>query len=220
MLSKSMQDALNRQVLMEAQSSQAYLAMASWADIQPGLKGVTKFFFKHSDEERMHMLKLVKFINERGGHGVIPALKAPSAKYKGVKELFQQVHDHEILVSTEINRLVDICLKEKDYTTHNFLQWYVSEQIEEEALARQIMDKLKLIGGDKSGLYMFDRDVSMMGSTGVGGPVRGAVVDGAQHPAGVDLDQPHRAAARGPDVGQVAGPAAVRPVPAVGPPPQ
>lgn len=169
MLSQKIEKALNEQVQLEAESSQIYLAMASWAEVE-GYSGVSAFLYKHSDEERMHMLKLVKFINERGGHGVIPALKAPSAKYKGVKELFQQVHDHEILVSTEINRLVDICLKEKDYTTHNFLQWYVSEQIEEEALARQIMDKLKLIGGDKSGLYMFDRDVSMMGSTGVGGP--------------------------------------------------
>lgn len=169
MLSPKIEKALNEQVHLEAESSQIYLAMASWAEVE-GYSGVSAFLYKHSDEERMHMLKLVKFINERGGHGVIPALKAPSAKYKGVKELFQQVHDHEILVSTEINRLVDICLKEKDYTTHNFLQWYVSEQIEEEALARQIMDKLKLIGGDKSGLYMFDRDVSMMGSTGVGGP--------------------------------------------------
>ncbi|NCU05780.1 MAG: ferritin [Chitinophagaceae bacterium] len=169
MLSPKIEKALNEQVQLEAESSQIYLAMASWAEVE-GYSGVSAFLYKHSDEERMHMLKLVKFINERGGHGVIPALKAPSAKYKGVKELFQQVHDHEILVSTEINRLVDICLKDKDYTTHNFLQWYVSEQIEEEALARQIMDKLKLIGGDKSGLYMFDRDVSTMGSTGVGGP--------------------------------------------------
>jgi ferritin len=70
------------------------------------------------------------------------------------------VLDHEILVSNEINKLVDICLKEKDYTTHNFLQWYVSEQIEEEALARKIMDKLKLIGNDASGLYFFDRDIA------------------------------------------------------------
>ena len=169
MLSPKIEKALNEQVQLEAESSQIYLAMASWAEVE-GYSGVSAFLYKHSDEERMHMLKLVKFINERGGHGVIPALKAPSAKYKGVKELFQQVHDHEILVSTEINRLVEICLKEKDCTTHNCLQWYVSEQIEEEALARQIMDKLKLIGGDKSGLYMFDRDVSMMGSTGVGGP--------------------------------------------------
>ncbi len=168
MLSPKIEKALNEQVLLEAESSQIYLAMASWAEVE-GYSGIAAFLYKHSDEERMHMLKLVKFINERGGHGIIPQLKAPSAKYKGVKELFQQVHDHEILVSKEINRLVDICLKEKDYTTHNFLQWYVSEQIEEEALARQIMDKLKLIGGDKSGLYMFDRDVAMMGAPAGGG---------------------------------------------------
>ncbi len=77
--------------------------------------------------------------------------------------------NHEILVSNEINRLVDVCLKEKDYTTHNFLQWYVSEQIEEEALARKMMDKLKLIGGDKSGMYFFDRDIAMPASTKKGG---------------------------------------------------
>jgi ferritin len=168
MLSPKIEKALNQQVLLEAESSQIYLAMASWAEVE-GLSGVAAFLYKHSDEERMHMLKLVKFINERGGHGVIPQLKAPAAKYKGVKELFQQVLDHEILVSTEINRLVDSCLKEKDYTTHNFLQWYVSEQIEEESLARHILDKLKLIGGDKSGLYMFDRDVSSMGGAATAG---------------------------------------------------
>ena len=71
-------DALNRQVLMEAQSSQAYLAMGSWAEIQPGLKGVTQFFFQHSEEERMHMLKLIHYINERGGVAIVPALKQPS----------------------------------------------------------------------------------------------------------------------------------------------
>lgn len=168
MLSPKIEKALNEQVLLEAESSQIYLAMASWAEVE-GYSGISAFLYKHSDEERIHMLKLLKFINERGGHGIIPQLKAPSAKYKSVKELFQQVYDHEILVSKEINRLVDICLKEKDYTTHNFLQWYVSEQIEEEALARQIMDKLKLIGGDKSGLYMFDRDVAMMGAPTGGG---------------------------------------------------
>ena len=66
---------------------------------------------------------------------------------------------HEVLVSNEINRLVEICLKEKDYTTHNFLQWYVAEQIEEEALARKVLDKLKLIGDDRGGMYLFDRDL-------------------------------------------------------------
>ena len=158
MLSTKIEKALNQQVLLEAESSQVYLAMASWAEVQ-GYEGIGGFMYKHSDEERMHMLKLVKFINERGGHAVIPALKQPAPKYMGIKALFQQVLDHEIHVSSEINKLVDICLKEKDYTTHNFLQWYVSEQIEEEALARKIIDKLKLIGDDKAGHYMFDRDL-------------------------------------------------------------
>ncbi|MDX2045487.1 MAG: ferritin [Chitinophagaceae bacterium] len=163
MISPKIEKALNQQVVLEAESSQIYLAMASWAEVE-GYNGVAAFLYKHSDEERLHMLKLVKFVNERGGHAVIPALSQPSSKYKGVKPLFQEVLDHEIHVSSEINKLVDVCLKEKDYTTHNFLQWYVSEQIEEEALARRIMDKLKLIGDDKAGLYIFDRDVAGMGS--------------------------------------------------------
>lgn len=158
MISAKIEKALNQQVQLEAESSQIYLAMASWAEVE-GYNGVSDFLFKHSDEERVHMLKLVKFINERGGHGVIPALPQPAQKYKGVKPLFEQVLSHEIHVSEEINKLVDICLKEKDYTTHNFLQWYVSEQIEEEALARRIIDKLKLIGDDKGGFYLFDRDI-------------------------------------------------------------
>src|SRR5262250_2744082 len=77
MLSKSIQEALNKQVQMEAESSQAYLAMASWTEIQPGLEGVTEFFYKQSDEERIHMLKLIRFINERGGFAMIPALEKP-----------------------------------------------------------------------------------------------------------------------------------------------
>ncbi len=158
MISPKIEKALNQQVQLEAESSQIYLAMASWAEVE-GYNGVSDFLFKHSDEERVHMLKLVKFINERGGHGIIPALPQPAQKYKGVKPLFEQVLNHEIHVSEEINKLVDICLKEKDYTTHNFLQWYVSEQIEEEALARRIIDKLKLIGDDKGGFYLFDRDI-------------------------------------------------------------
>ncbi|MFT3703523.1 MAG: ferritin [Agriterribacter sp.] len=158
MISPKIEKALNQQVQLEAESSQIYLAMASWAEVE-GYNGIADFLYKHSDEERIHMLKLVRFLNERGGHGVIPALPQPSQKYKGVKPLFEQVLNHEVHVSEEINKLVDICLKEKDYTTHNFLQWYVSEQIEEEALARRVIDKLKLIGDDKGGFYLFDRDI-------------------------------------------------------------
>jgi len=158
MLSPAVSKALNKQIEVEGYSSQYYLSMASWAETQ-GLNGVSTFLYTHADEERMHMLKLIKFVNERGGHGQVPLLKQPPVTFKSVKAIFEEILKHEIKVTSEINSLVDSTLKEKDYTTHNFLQWYVSEQIEEEALARQIVDKLKLIGDDKSGLYFFDRDL-------------------------------------------------------------
>lgn len=159
MLSKIMQDALNVQVKIEAQSSQIYLAMASWAEIQPGIDNVTEFFYRHSDEERMHMLKLIHFINERGGYAVIPALEQPTITYPSITHAFKELLKHEIYVSESINKLVDIALTHKDYATHNFLQWYVAEQIEEEALARTLNDKLEMIGDEKSGLYLFDQDI-------------------------------------------------------------
>ena len=109
MLSKKIQELLNRQVELEAASSQYYLAMASWAQVK-GYNGVSKFLYKHSDEERMHMLKLVHFVNERGGHGLVPALKAPTANFKNIQEIFEMILKHEVHVSTEINKLVDRCL--------------------------------------------------------------------------------------------------------------
>jgi ferritin len=105
------------------------------------------------------MLKLVKFVNERGGKAIIPAISQPPIEFDNLKSVFDLLLKHEISVTESINNLVDICLQEKDYTTHNFVQWYVSEQLEEEAMARTILDKLKLIGNDNGGLYMFDRDL-------------------------------------------------------------
>jgi ferritin len=163
MLSKKIEKALNEQIRIEAESSQVYLAMASWAETQ-GFEGVSSFMYAHSDEERMHMLKLAKFVNERGGHAIISALSAPPVSFGSFKEMFQTLFDHEVHVSQKINDLVDITLIEKDYATHNFLQWYVSEQIEEEALARNILDKINLIGDDKGGLYLFDNDVKLLTS--------------------------------------------------------
>jgi ferritin len=161
MLSKTIQEALNNQVAMEAESSQAYLAMASWAEIQPGLDGITDFFYKQSDEERIHMLKLIRYINERGGFAVVPPLPQPNITFQSLKRVFEELLKHEVKVSESINDIVDMALKEKDFSTHNFLQWYVSEQIEEERLARTLNDKLELVGDDKSGIYLFDRDIML-----------------------------------------------------------
>ncbi len=161
MLKDTIHEALNKQIELEASSSQFYLSMASWAETK-GLTGTAKFLYAHSDEERMHMLKLVKFINERGGAAVVPALSAPPATYNGLADIFGSLLEHELNVTDSINNIVDLCLTEKDYTTYNFMQWYVAEQLEEEALARTILDKLNMIGEDKGGLYMFDRDLDVM----------------------------------------------------------
>ncbi len=159
MLSKKIQDVLNEQIRIEAESSQVYLAMASWAEIQPGIDNVTAFFYQHSEEERQHMLKLIHFVNERGGFAITPTLPQPQLTFPSIKHAFAALLKHEIFVSDSINKCIDSALEEKDYATHNFLQWYVAEQIEEEALARTMNDKLELIGDDKSGMYMFDRDI-------------------------------------------------------------
>ena len=161
MLSKNIEQALNIQVRIEAESSQTYLSMASWSETH-GLEGISKFMYAQSDEERTHMLKLVKYINERGGHAKVSELKAPKTSYETFKKMFEELYKHEVFVSDSINELVHLSFSEKDYATHNFLQWYVAEQIEEEAQAKLILDKINLIGDDKGGLYLFDRDIQQM----------------------------------------------------------
>lgn len=161
MIDSKIEDALNQQIELEARSSHFYLAMASWAE-NHGLNGTAEFLYRHSDEERMHMLKLVRFVNERGGKAVIPALESPKNDFSGLQTIFSTLLEHETNVTQSINQVVDLCLSRKDYTTHNFMQWYVAEQIEEEALARNILDKLALIGSDKGGLYLFDRDLEQL----------------------------------------------------------
>ena len=158
MLSNDLQAALNKQIKIEGDSSQIYLEMASWAEIQ-GFEGIAAFMYAQSDEERQHMLRLVKYINQRGGKAEIPAITQPELDHSSFKTLFKQLFEHEVFVSQSINDLVHIALTERDYATHNFLQWYVAEQIEEEATARTILDKINLIGDDKGGLYLFDNDI-------------------------------------------------------------
>lgn len=168
MISSQIENALNRQIDLEGFSSMYYLSMASWCQAH-GFNGVSAFLYHHSNEERMHMLKLFHYINDRGGRGIVPAFAAPQKDFRDIHEIFDIVLSHEIKVTNEINALVEMCMQEKDYTTHNFLQWYVAEQIEEESLARNIIDKLKLIGEDKGGMYLFDRDLQTMSMAGHGG---------------------------------------------------
>jgi ferritin len=156
MLKKKVEAICNRQVEREGYSSNLYLAMASWAEAN-GLAGVAGWLYAQAEEEKLHMLKFIRYINERGGKAIIPAFQKPPADFKDVESMFKEVLKHEQFVTASINEIVDLTLTEKDFNTHNFLQWFVMEQVEEEGSAQAIIDKLSL--GGKNNLYQFDRDI-------------------------------------------------------------
>lgn len=156
MLNKKVEDLCNRQVEREGFSSNLYLSMAAWAETN-GLPGIASWLYAQAEEERIHFLKFIKYINERGGRAVIPALKKPAGDFKGPEDLFKEVLKHEEFITASINEIVHLTLQEKDYNTHNFLQWFVLEQVEEEASVRTIIDKIHLVG--PANLYIFDRDI-------------------------------------------------------------
>jgi len=159
MLSEKIEEICNQQVEKEGYSSNLYLAMAAWTGNQ-GYAGVTEWLYAQADEEKMHMLKFISYINERGGRVIIPAFQKPPEEFKGIKEMFADVLKHEQYISASVNEIVALCIEEKDFTTHNWIQWFVAEQIEEEASVQTIIDKLNLVG-DKN-MYMFDRDIAGM----------------------------------------------------------
>ncbi|WP_185857802.1 ferritin [Blattabacterium cuenoti] len=158
MLSEKIEKGLIKQLNRESESSQLYLSMAFWVE-KKGYEGICEFLYDHSNEERIHMLKLVRYINKRGGNIVLNGISIINVTYQSLKELFIKLLGHEKKISQKINYLVEISLQEKDYFTYNFLQWYVEEQIEEEALIKTVLDKIELIGEDKGGLYFFDQNM-------------------------------------------------------------
>ncbi len=161
MLSKKMEKALNKQIQLEAESSFAYLAMASWAD-SSGFANSARFLFAQSAEERDHMLRLFTYINDAGGRALAPNVVSHNDDYKSLEALFKDTLKREQMVTKAINQLVDLCLKELDHSTHNFLQWYVAEQHEEEKSMRTILDLFKIIGSDGKGLYHIDKEIGAM----------------------------------------------------------
>ena len=163
MLPKKVEEILNLQIEREDYSSQLYLAMASWAENE-GFEGVSNWLYAQAEEEREHMLKLVKYVNERDGKAVIPGIETPPADFGDVFEAFDAVLKHEKFISGSINDIVAVCVAENDYTTQNWIQWFVTEQIEEEASVKSIIDKLNLLG--KQNLYLFDRDIMSMRGEG------------------------------------------------------
>ncbi len=161
MLTKKVEEILISQIQKEAYSSFLYLAMASWAEAE-GFEGTSKWLYAQAEEEKVHMLKFVHYVNERGGKAIIPSIQQPPSEYPSVHQVFEKVLTHEEHITSSINEIVSVCISEKDFTTQNWVQWFVTEQIEEEASVRGIKDKLKLLGDGN--LYLFDKDILSMRS--------------------------------------------------------
>ncbi len=159
MLSEKMLNILNEQIAKEVYASHLYMAMASWAEGR-GLEGISEWFYAQSEEEREHMMKFIRYVNERGGHAVVPPVEQPPKEFPGIREAFDASLEHEQMVTGAINDIVALALEEKDFATHHWIQWFVEEQMEEEASVQGIIDKLELLG--KHGLYVFDRDIMSM----------------------------------------------------------
>lgn len=166
MIKKTVESAINEQIKREEFSSRLYLSMAIWCETS-GYPGAAAFLYRQSDEERMHQLKLVHFVNDRGGKAALMSLSAPETSFGSLKEVFEQVMEHERYITSSINDLYEVTLNEKDYTTGNFLQWYINEQIEEESTMSKILDKISLVGSDKAGMYHIDKELEALAAAPV-----------------------------------------------------
>lgn len=158
MLSKKMEDALNEQINKELYSAYIYLAMNCYFE-DKGLPGAANWMRMQAQEETFHAMKMHDFVNERGGRVTLKAIDAPPSDWKSVQAVFEHVLEHEQMVTGLINNLVNLALDERDHATNIFLQWFVSEQVEEEASVNEVLQKIKLIGNDTAGLFTLDQDL-------------------------------------------------------------
>lgn len=164
MLSPAMTERLNQQINLEFYSSNLYLQMAAWAD-HHGLEGCAAFLKEHANEEMQHMQKLFDYILETGALPILGSIDAPKVEYQSIREIFEITLAHEKEITTAINDLVATAWENKDFSTFNFLQWYVAEQHEEENLFQSIVDKFDLLGNDPKNLFFIDREVAKLANS-------------------------------------------------------
>jgi ferritin len=157
-MNKKIEKALNDQVAMEGNASNYYLAMAAWC-AQNGFEGTAKFFHSQSEEEREHMMKIFHYIIDAGGRAEVPAIEKPQSNFKSLPSTFDIALKNEVKVTKSIHKMLDLSNEQKDHRTSNFLQWFVTEQMEEENQFQTILDKLKIIGDDGRSLYMLDKEL-------------------------------------------------------------
>ena len=159
MLSETMKDALNEQINAEFYSSYMYLSMSAYCQ-STGLPGAAQWMQAQAQEEWFHGMKMYDFVNERGGRVTLQAIEQPPSAWDSPLAVFEHTLQHEQKVTGLINNLVNLALDERDHATNIFLQWFVSEQVEEEASVGAVLDKLKLIGNDPNGLFVLDNELS------------------------------------------------------------
>jgi len=160
-LSNSLQTALNTQMTKEAEAAQIYLSFAAWASDE-GYAGIANFLFRHANEERNHMMKFLEYILERGAKVKVEAIPAPGKAPTNIQNCFEQVFEQEIANTKAIYKIVKQSFEEEDWATWHFMQWFVKEQTEEETLALNLLDKIKIAGGTNASgeaLYALDKDL-------------------------------------------------------------
>ena len=159
MLKKEMVDALNKQINEELYSAYLYLSMAAWFD-SIGLNGFSNWMMVQYKEETDHAMKFFNYLSQQGESVKLMAIKEPPNSWESPLHAFEETLKHEQHITACINELVDLAEKLKDRATYNMLQWFIDEQVEEEANDREIIDRLKLIEGSKNGLFMLDRELA------------------------------------------------------------
>jgi ferritin len=155
-LSEEIENILNAQIKVEAHASALYLAMSAWCDDQ-GLDNAAEFFAKQSDEEREHMLKLFRYISNRGGRPISPEIANVPVDFESFRGVFEETLQQEMFVTEQFNNIADKCMKVKDFVTFNFVRWFLEEQVEEEYVARRILELFDVIGEEGTGKWEIDK---------------------------------------------------------------
>jgi ferritin len=161
MLKTAMVTQLNAQINLEFYSSNLYLQMSAWCE-DKGFEGAAAFMRKHAIEEMQHMNRLFTYVSETGAMPILGSIKAPPHEFGSLVEVFQATYEHECEITEKINGLAHFAFTNQDYSTFNFLQWFVSEQHEEETLFKSIIDKIELVGSDGHALFFVDKDLAEM----------------------------------------------------------
>ncbi len=162
-ISSKITKAINDQIAYEASGTHAYLAIGSWCE-RTGYDGSAAFFFQQAIEENTHMLKFIHYLNNAGVEAIIPATEKPQGKFDSLESTFKAGLKSEQTVTKLINNLVELAEREKDRATYSFLQWFVTEQIEEEMLFETILQKFEIVGRDKLALYQIDQSLASIRS--------------------------------------------------------